>query len=226
MEDILKSKQLQKVPFDCKVQKILLHICQVHNFNKFSNWQVTCFDAKNGLLILGTEKKILWQRIQNDIWIEHSLLEVPLKALIHNHDDKICFSVALKSGKIGSNWFSTTKQKSKIEVYDLFDEEFEITALEYDQGQLFIGTKEGTVSVFNFKVRWKCFWRHVCHQWSIQPDPHLTSSDHYSHLKFALFCEILKSRNERSDAQTPRMKIVINTGLDCGSASWIKKSSF
>ena len=38
------------------------------------------------------------------------------------------------------------------------------------------------------------------------------SSDHCSHLKIVLFCRILKS-----------VKIVVTTGRDCGSASWIKK---
>ena len=53
-------------------------------------------------------------------------------------------------------------------------------------------------------------------------DPHgqthsLTSTDHYSSLKVVLFCEILKS----GDGQTSLVKIVINIGRDCGSASWV-----
>ena len=47
------------------------------------------------------------------------------------------------------------------------------------------------------------------------------SNDHYSHLKVVLFCEILKDGNGRTDEQPPRAKIVIITGRDCGSASWI-----
>ena len=39
-----------------------------------------------------------------------------------------------------------------------------------------------------------------------------TSSDHYSHLKVDLFSEILKNKHA---------KIVITTGRDCGSGSWI-----
>ena len=54
------------------------------------------------------------------------------------------------------------------------------------------------------------------------------SCNHYSHLKVDLFCEILKSRDGRTDGrtdvQTARVKIVITTGRDCGSASWINKS--
>ena len=44
-----------------------------------------------------------------------------------------------------------------------------------------------------------------------------TSSDHYSHLKIVLFCEIVKS----AEGRTPRAEIVITTGRGCGSASWI-----
>ena len=43
------------------------------------------------------------------------------------------------------------------------------------------------------------------------------SSDHYSHLKIVLFCEIL------TDGQTTRAKIVI-TAHHVGSASWINIS--
>ena len=50
------------------------------------------------------------------------------------------------------------------------------------------------------------------------------SSDHYSHLKVVLFCEILKSPDGRTDGRTPRAKIVITTGRDCGSASWINRT--
>ena len=46
------------------------------------------------------------------------------------------------------------------------------------------------------------------------------SSDHYSHLKF-LVCDILKSGDGRSDVQTLRLKIVITTGRDWGSSSWM-----
>ena len=45
------------------------------------------------------------------------------------------------------------------------------------------------------------------------------SSDHYSHLKIVLFCEVLKSEDGRTDVRTPRAKIVITTIRDCGSAS-------
>ena len=40
------------------------------------------------------------------------------------------------------------------------------------------------------------------------------SRDHNSHLKVVLFCEILKSRDGRTDIQTTRAKIVITTGRD------------
>ena len=50
------------------------------------------------------------------------------------------------------------------------------------------------------------------------------SSDHYSHLK-VLFYEILNSGDRRTDGQTPRVKIVITTGHDCGPSSWIKNPS-
>ena len=42
-------------------------------------------------------------------------------------------------------------------------------------------------------------------------------SDHYSHLKVVLCCEILKSE----DGQTPRGEMVITTGCGSGTASWI-----
>ena len=59
------------------------------------------------------------------------------------------------------------------------------------------------------------------------------SSDHCSHLKVVLFCEIFKSEDGRTDGRayvrtiiyvrmdgrTKRAKIVITTGRDCGSAS-------
>ena len=45
------------------------------------------------------------------------------------------------------------------------------------------------------------------------------SSDHYSRLKVALFCEIWKVG--RTYGQTTCAEIVITTGRDCGSASWI-----
>ena len=45
------------------------------------------------------------------------------------------------------------------------------------------------------------------------------NSDHYSRLNFVLFGEILKSGNE----QTTSAQILITTGRDCWSASWIKK---
>ena len=51
------------------------------------------------------------------------------------------------------------------------------------------------------------------------------SSDSFPYFKFVLFSEILKSGNGRKDArtdvQTPHKKIIITTGRDCGSASWI-----
>ena len=55
-------------------------------------------------------------------------------------------------------------------------------------------------------------------------------SDHYSHLKFVLFCEMLKSGYVRTDnscdfekwdGQTLCIKIFTSTGRDCGSAEWI-----
>ena len=47
--------------------------------------------------------------------------------------------------------------------------------------------------------------------------------DHYSHLSFVLFCEILN----RTYVQTTRAKIVIiTTGRDCGSDLWINKPFF
>ena len=55
----------------------------------------------------------------------------------------------------------------------------------------------------------------------------VASSDHYSHLKFVLFCEILKSGEGRMDGRTnvqtppPRVKLEIKAGHDYGSASWI-----
>ena len=49
------------------------------------------------------------------------------------------------------------------------------------------------------------------------------SSDHYSQLKVVLFCEILKSRDGGTDVQTTLAKIVITTGRECGSPSWIKR---
>ena len=41
------------------------------------------------------------------------------------------------------------------------------------------------------------------------------SSDHYSHVKVVLFCDILKSGRTC-------VKIVFTTDHNCGSASWIK----
>ena len=49
------------------------------------------------------------------------------------------------------------------------------------------------------------------------------SNDHYSHIKFVLFCEILKSGDGWPNVQTPRVKIVITTDSDCWSALWINK---
>ena len=49
--------------------------------------------------------------------------------------------------------------------------------------------------------------------------------NHYSHFKFVLFCKILKSGDGRTDIQTLRVKIVITTGRDCESASWINNYS-
>ena len=45
------------------------------------------------------------------------------------------------------------------------------------------------------------------------------SGDVYSHLKY-LFC-FVRFLKEGTDVQTPRAQIVITTGRDCGSASWI-----
>ena len=53
------------------------------------------------------------------------------------------------------------------------------------------------------------------------------SKDHYFQLKIILFCEILKSGNVMTNLQTELygrttcVKLVITTGRDCGSASWI-----
>ena len=49
------------------------------------------------------------------------------------------------------------------------------------------------------------------------------SSEHYSRLKIALFFEILKCGDGRTDGQTKGAKIVITTGRDYGSPPWIKK---
>ena len=49
------------------------------------------------------------------------------------------------------------------------------------------------------------------------------SSDHWYHLKCVLFCENLNSGDGRANIRTPRVKIMITTGRDCGSASWINK---
>ena len=49
----------------------------------------------------------------------------------------------------------------------------------------------------------------------------LVNSDHYCRLSFVLFCEILKSAYVRTYGRTTRAKIVITTGCDLGSASWI-----
>ena len=46
-----------------------------------------------------------------------------------------------------------------------------------------------------------------------------SSSDHNSHLKFVLFCRILKGGDRWKDVRTPRVKIVITTDRDRGS--WI-----
>ena len=43
------------------------------------------------------------------------------------------------------------------------------------------------------------------------------SSDHYSHLKIVLFCEIVKSGDGRT---TPPVKIVITTGRDVNVTSF------
>ena len=50
------------------------------------------------------------------------------------------------------------------------------------------------------------------------------SSDHYSHLKIVFLGEILKTEG-RTDGQTTQTKLVITTGRDCGSASWINTNS-
>ena len=61
------------------------------------------------------------------------------------------------------------------------------------------------------------------------------SSDHYFRLNFVLCCEILKvgtdgRTEERKDGRTEvqtttgSANIVITTGHDCGSASWINSS--
>ena len=51
------------------------------------------------------------------------------------------------------------------------------------------------------------------------------SSDRYSRLKFVLYCEIMKSGDERKDGRTDNTcDIVVTTGRDCGSASWINNT--
>ena len=45
-------------------------------------------------------------------------------------------------------------------------------------------------------------------------------SDHYSHLKVVLFCEILKKKDECTDTKCENSD-VITTASDCGSVSWI-----
>ena len=56
---------------------------------------------------------------------------------------------------------------------------------------------------------------------------HSPFSYHYSHLKFVLFCKILKSGNRRTDGrtdvQTPHVKRVFTTNSDCATATWINK---
>ena len=49
------------------------------------------------------------------------------------------------------------------------------------------------------------------------------SSDHYSLLNFVLFCEILRVGTHGPTYRQHVRKIVIIRGLDCGSASWIKR---
>ena len=46
-----------------------------------------------------------------------------------------------------------------------------------------------------------------------------------ANIVFTLFWEILKSGDERTDIQTPRVKIVITTGRDWRLASWINAYS-
>ena len=55
----------------------------------------------------------------------------------------------------------------------------------------------------------------MCHQWSPPPDPR--SRHHSFHMKrdFVRFWKLW------TDLQIPRVKIVITTGRDCGSAEWI-----
>ena len=43
--------------------------------------------------------------------------------------------------------------------------------------------------------------------------------DHYFHLKLVLFCDILKKWKRTGG----RVKIVISTSRDCGSAEWVNK---
>ena len=58
----------------------------------------------------------------------------------------------------------------------------------------------------------------------------LTSSDHYFHAMFVLLCCILKNVDRRTEGRMyrrkARVKIMITTGRDCGSAGWIKTVNF
>ena len=63
----------------------------------------------------------------------------------------------------------------------------------------------------------------VCHQWSTRPDPQ--SRQLWS--LFSLVNCLVSGDFEkwgRTDVQTLRMKILITTSRDCGSASWIKRN--
>ena len=51
------------------------------------------------------------------------------------------------------------------------------------------------------------------------------SSDHYSRLNFVLFCEILKSRNGRTDGRKERQTTCVKTGLDCDRPRGSKKKN-
>ena len=51
-------------------------------------------------------------------------------------------------------------------------------------------------------------------------------SDHCSHLKVVLFCEILKSGDGRTDGWTSRAKIEITTAVTRGSIWTYKRSQY
>ena len=120
--------------------------------------QITCFDASNDILIVGTERKTLMVTDASNEATLLTLAEIPVQVHIHRCSDTLnWFSLAFKSGKIGSNISARKLQDSPkdnglemntIELFDVFDKEVTITALEFGQDKLFIGTEEGTVSLF------------------------------------------------------------------------------